>query len=141
MSAECEVSGEACCRVGLLDTTFFIDLHRQDIGALDLWELIRLGEVEASYSAVTAFELWFGRLSESESRFYEGTMRELEAIALTTAAARRAAEWLKGSSGPVSERLIRDAFVASSAVERGVGVYTRNRRDFMRFAGVEVETY
>jgi predicted nucleic acid-binding protein len=127
--------------VSLLDTTFFIDLHRRDSGALDLWVAIRLGRVSGSYSAVTIFELWYGRLSQSESDFYDGVLKELDEVALTSDAARRAASWLRDTPGTVPERLVRDAMVASSAVERGEAVYTRNRRDFSRFEGVDVRGY
>jgi predicted nucleic acid-binding protein len=128
-------------RVSILDTTFFIDLYRLDAGATQIWESIRLGEIQGSYSAVTAFELWVGRLSQEESDFYDGLMLNLEEIPLTSSAARRAATWLRDLSGPPAERLIRDAMVAASAADRGEAVFTRNQRDFSRFRGVEVESH
>jgi predicted nucleic acid-binding protein len=127
--------------VSVLDTTFFIDLFRRDTGAARLWETIRLGEVHAAYSSVTVFELWLVRLSAQESEFYEQLMVALEEVALTAAAAKTAASWLRELPSAAAERLIRDAMVAASAYERGDDVYTRNQRDFSRFSEVEVKTY
>lgn len=127
--------------MSVLDTTFFIDLFRLDAGATQVWESIRLGDINASYTAVTAFELWVGRLSQDESDFYDGLFLHLQEVALTASAARRAAGWLRDLAGPPAERLIRDAMVAASAADRDEPVYTRNQRDFSRFEGVEVRTY
>ena len=95
----------------------------------------------ASYSAVTAFELWIGQLSSDEAAFYEGLFALIEEVPLTAGVARTAGEWLRSLPPSVSERLIRDAMVAASATERGESIYTRNIRDFRRFASASVETY
>jgi len=73
MSGGFEESGKVCFRLSdaLLDTTFFIDLHRRDFGATQIWESIFSGEMTASYSAVTAFELWIGQLSSDEAAYMQ----------------------------------------------------------------------
>jgi predicted nucleic acid-binding protein len=133
-------SGGASFLVSLLDTTFFIDLYRQDSGALRVWEALRSQTLAGSFSAISAFELWVGRLSPEESAFYAASMQLLEEAVLTAAAGRRAAEMLRDLPAAMAERLIRDAMVAATAAERGETVITRNVRDFSRLA-IPVETY
>jgi predicted nucleic acid-binding protein len=127
--------------VSVLDTTFFIDLFRRDTDAALLWESLRRGEEAAADSTVTVFELWRGRLSLEEGDFYSDLMLVLEEIALSGAAARQAASWLRNLPASSAERLIRDAMVAASAAERGEPIYTRNHRDFSRFEGIQVLGY
>lgn len=140
MFGECVVSGEACFHVSVLDTTFFIDLFRQDSGAALLWESMRREGAPGSYSAITAFELWLGQLSQQESDFYDSLLISLNEISLTASAARQAADLLRDMSPSASERLIRDAMMAASAAEQGEKVVTSNVRDFTRLSA-SVETY
>jgi predicted nucleic acid-binding protein len=125
----------------LLDTTFFIDLRRGDAGAVALWGSVASGALSASYSAIAAFELWLGNQSADEEDFYEAALFLLEEVALTASAAKQAGVWLRRIPARTSERLVRDALVAASASERSEPIYTRNQRDFGRFAGVEVRRY
>ena len=81
--------------MSVLDTTFFIDLHRRDIGASKLWASIFSGGVAASYSSITVFELWLGSLSQAEAAFYENLFLLLEEVPLTANVARRAAEFIR----------------------------------------------
>jgi predicted nucleic acid-binding protein len=126
--------------VAILDTTFFIDLFRRDAGATSLWNSIFAGDLDGAYSAVTVFELWVARLTGEEAAFYESILSLLDEVPLTSAIARHAAELLRNISSQSSERLIRDAMVAASAVTTGETLRTRNVRDFQRLS-VNVETY
>ncbi len=118
----------------LLDTTFFIDLHRGDAGARRLWERLRGGDLTGSFSTITAFELWVGsHVSESEEDFYDALFFLLDAAARTLSAATQAGLWLRGLPERVSESLVRDALIAATAAERSEVIYTRNVRDFQRF--------
>ena len=118
----------------LLDTTFFIDLHRGHLGAHRVWDKIEAGNLTASFSTITAFELWLGEhVSRAEELFYLALFNLLEEATLTVSAAVRAALWLRSFPENLSERFIRDALIAASALERGEVVYTQNVRDFQRF--------
>jgi len=124
----------------LLDTTFFIDLHRGDPGAVSLWEQISDGSLTAALPAVAAFELWLGNQTTEESEFYEAVFAFLEEASLSPDAAKQAGTWLRQFPAEAAERLIRDALIAASALERGEAIFTRNSRDFGRFP-VVVQDY
>jgi predicted nucleic acid-binding protein len=126
----------------ILDTTFFIDLRRGNHrGARAMWQRIRAGEISASYSPVTVYELWVGqRFDRDEELFYEAVMQLLEEVPLTSAAARQAAVWLRGMRENLTESLIRDALIAATGHLRGEQECSANRRDFARL-GLEVLPY
>jgi predicted nucleic acid-binding protein len=65
----------------------------------------------------------------------------LEELPFNAAAARLAGESLRRLPPGTSERLVRDAMIAATAVEQNEPVCTRNVRDFSRFEGVQIETY
>ena len=115
----------------LFDTAFFIDLRRSsDSGAADLWQRLANSEITGSYSAVTAYELWVGRrFSREEEVFYLAAFSLLEEAAVTSAAAMSAGERLRNMPER-TEKLFRDALIASTARDRGEVVVTRNVRDF-----------
>jgi predicted nucleic acid-binding protein len=117
----------------LLDTTFFIDYHRGDAKARDLWLQIHEGTLSASFSSVTVFELWVGTLTRQEEVVYRALLMMMEEAPLTSAEAELAATWLRALSPQVSETVIRDAFIAATGERRGEPIYTRNVRDFTRF--------
>ena len=116
----------------LFDTTVFIDYYRGDAGARSLLESVIGGTITASYSALTAFELWMGISSREEEIDYVAIMEFLEEAALSGSMARTAAGSLRGLSPGRAEALFRDALIAATAAERGETIYTRNVRDFKR---------
>jgi tRNA(fMet)-specific endonuclease VapC len=126
----------------ILDTTFFIDLRNKDRGAEDLWHKITVGSASASYSTLTAFELWVGRkFDDRRESFYLQTFRFLEEVRLTRRAASLAGAWLREFPRESRNSRLRDALIAASPLERNETIVTRNVRDFLRFPGVRVESY
>ena len=125
----------------ILDTAFFIDLRREDPGAVGLWTTILNARVVAAFATITAFELWQGsQFGSDDEAFYQGLLGRLEAVPLSAAAAALAGEWLRPYPRQARERLSRDALIAASAFQRLEAVSTRNVRDFSRFP-VEVRPY
>jgi predicted nucleic acid-binding protein len=125
----------------ILDTSFFIDLFRRDAGATAFWNSLRSSGAQASYSSITVFELWLGRLRQDEEQFYDAMMQVLRPVPFGISSARLAGTWLRSFPRQVAERLLRDSMVAAIAFELGETVCTRNVRDFQRFSGVKVESY
>jgi predicted nucleic acid-binding protein len=123
-----------------LTRPFFIDLFRRD-AATQIWDKIFSGQATGGYSPVTVMELWLGNLSEQEESLYASAFLFLEELPFSAAAARLAGESLRRLPPSTSERLVRDAMIAATAVEKGEPVCTRNVRDFSRFDGVRIETY
>ena len=117
----------------LLDTTFFIDYHRGDPGARSLWFQITDGELTAAVSSITVFELWVGTLSRGEELTYRAMLTMLDEAPFASAEAEAAALWLRNLAPRTVETVVRDAFVAATAMLRREDVYTRNVRDFRRF--------
>jgi predicted nucleic acid-binding protein len=126
----------------LLDTAFFIDLHRgRPAGANELWREIGQGIRTAAVSPITIYELWVGqRMDRAEEVFYEAMLTVLEEVPLSGRAARLAGVWLR-SQASRSEMLVRDSLIAATAAEVGAKVVTANERDFVNFPSVEVQTY
>ncbi len=117
----------------LFDTTVFIDYYRGDLEARSLMYAVFEGSVTASYSALTAFEIWMGVLTHKEEIDFLGIMAAFEEAPLTASMAREAAASLRQVGIRRGEALFRDALIAATAAERGEAIYTRNVRDFQRF--------
>jgi predicted nucleic acid-binding protein len=124
----------------LFDTTVFIDYYRGDSSAKQFLDDLFEGRSSASFSAVTAFELWMGVSRREEELDFFAMLRFLEEAPVTAAAARLAASWLRDQSPSRAETLFRDALIAATASRRQEPVYTRNVRDFSRFE-IDVRTY
>ena len=92
------------------------------------------GEIEASVSPITVFELWaspgFDRRTEIG---YLGLLSFMEEAPLSVAAAKLAGLWLGSMSTEERGGMARIALVAATANERGVPVCTRNAESFGRF--------
>lgn len=117
----------------LFDTTVFIDYHRGDPEARRLFQHVFDGEWSASYSPITVFELWVGRMDRREEMEYASFLQLMEEIPLDTAIAQRAAHFLRGRSEPERQRHIGDAFIAATASKSGLPVYSRNADDLRLF--------
>lgn len=125
----------------ILDTTFFIDLRKGDLGATELWSSIRNGDLSASFSSITTFELWVGvGFQAADEEFYQGMFEFLEEVRPSAVAAAQAATWLRNLPRSTRNDRFRDALIAATAWERRERVYTRNIRDFCRYY-TNVETY
>lgn len=119
----------------LYDTCVFIDYWRGDTAALALIDSVRNQPRSASYSPLSATELWiFPQLGRQEEiEFVALTRYFLQEAQLSTSAAMRAGQLLRGHSRSARMRLVADALIAATAEERGDRVRTRNYRDLRRF--------
>ena len=115
-----------------LDTTFLIDLYRRDEGAVRVWNRVVAGELQVAYSPVAVLEVWLGNFTQGEESFYENVLLLAEEVPLDSSMAKTAAEQLRKLQ-PVAERIVRDALIAASAIQRNEVILTRNRRDFQQF--------
>jgi predicted nucleic acid-binding protein len=126
----------------LYDTCVFIDYWRGDAVAFGLIDSARRQPRSASYSPLSATELWqyqgLGRQEEIE--FVALTRYFLQEAQLSTTAAIRAGHLLRGCTRSERMRLTTDALIASTAEERGERVRSRNYRDIRRFYS-DVATY
>lgn len=119
----------------LYDTTVFIDYWKGDPAALALIDVVRKGEASASYSPITATELWqYSGLGRREEIEFNALIRYfLTEAPLTTSAAIRAGQWLRAFSRSKRRRLCLDALLAATALERGELVRSRNAKDISLF--------
>jgi len=126
----------------LYDTCVFIDYWRGDSAAFSLIDSVRSQPRSASYSPISAAELWLykqlGRQEEIE--FVALTDYFLREAKLSTTAARKAGKLLKDYSRSQQRQLMADALIAATAEERGERVRTRNDRHFRKFYS-NVATY
>jgi predicted nucleic acid-binding protein len=126
----------------LYDTCVFIDYWRGDTAALSLVDSVRSQPRSASYSPLSATELWLykqlGRQEEIE--FIALTRNFLQEAKLSTIAARKAGQLLRGYSRSQQRTLMADALIATTAEERGERIRTRNDKDFRKFYS-NVATY
>lgn len=123
-------------REGLLDTTFFIDLLRGDVGAVTIWREIVDGEFNAYYSPVTVTELWMSKFSTfEEERVLRAALQLMVEIPLSTPIAELAGSSLRELPAVRSRQLTSDALIGSTALHERLTLYTRNQRDMHHFAG------
>jgi len=126
----------------LYDTCVFIDYWRGDAAAVALIAAIRGQPKTASYSTLSATELWqYTKLGRQEEIEYVALIRFfLKEAPLTIGAAMKAGQWLRSYSRSARMRLAADALIAATAEERGEQVRTRNCSDFKKFYG-NVQAY
>ncbi|MFW6116441.1 MAG: PIN domain-containing protein [bacterium] len=118
----------------LYDTTVFIDYWRGDQGARALVERARLSPKSATYSPLSAMELWqYPRLTRKEEIEYVALTLFLREAPVTTSIGRQAGQWLRGGRRRDRMRLAADALVAATAQETGDTVRTRNVADISKF--------
>ena len=118
----------------MLDTTVFHDYRAGHSGARALIERIMSGQITASISPFTVFELWgSSELDRRTEIGYVGMLRFLEEASLSHEAAKVAAIWVAPLDEAERSRLTRYALVAATARERGEPICTRNNEHFSRF--------
>ena len=124
----------------LLDATVFIDYRGGDAGARAIFQRVIEGEIKASVSPVTVFELW-GRagFDRDTEMGYFGMLTFLEEAPLSLEAAKVAGRWLASTGEEERESLGRVALVAATARERGEKVCTRNLEAYARFYAEAVD--
>ena len=126
----------------LYDTCVFIDYWKGDAAAMALIDAVRRQPRSASYSTLSATELWLspklGRREEIE--FTALTQHFLQEAQLSTSAAMKAGLWLRPYTRSARRRLAADALIAATAEERGQQVRTRNVKDFQGFYS-GIQTY
>ncbi len=87
--------------------------------------------VEAAYSLITRCELFAGR--EQEEDAVRALLTSLREIPIDRIVAERAGRLRRGS--PIRTP---DALVAATAIEHGLELVTRNRRDFKGIPGLRL---
>ncbi|MBA3286642.1 MAG: type II toxin-antitoxin system VapC family toxin [Acidimicrobiia bacterium] len=109
----------------LVDTDGFVDHLR---GAREL----RPGRHRLHYSVVTRAELFAGTSATELVATLLAPFRELP---VDRAVAERAGRVVRESAVRLP-----DALIAATAIEHGLGLVTRNRKDFARIRGVRLRT-
>ena len=118
----------------MLDTTVFEDYRAGHSGARAVIERIMSGQVTASISPFTVFELWGDSDLDRRTEIgYIGMLRFLEEASLSREAAKVAGMWIARIDEAERSRLMRYALVAATAREREEPICTRNTEHFSRF--------
>lgn len=119
----------------LYDTCVFIDYWRGDSDAVDLMNIAINQPKSASYSTLSATELWqYSKLGRQEEIEYTAlTHYFLQEAPLYTAAAMKAGQWLRRYSRAARMRLAADALIAATAEVKGDRIRTRNCGDLRKF--------
>ena len=124
----------------LLDLTVFEDYRDGHAGARSIMEKVLAGELAASVSSLTVFDLWrspgFDRRMEIG---YSGMLSFLEEAPLSVDAAKTAGVWLASVGDREREALARFALIAAVANQREEPICTRNPVPFSRFYSRLVE--
>jgi hypothetical protein len=107
----------------LVDTDVFIDHLR---GAAEL----KAGQHRLHYSVITRAELFAGSTATNAVATLLGPLRE---VSVDRAVAERAGR-IRWETGV----LLPDALIAATALEHGLQLMTRNRRDFARVRGLRL---
>jgi tRNA(fMet)-specific endonuclease VapC len=129
----------------ILDTTFLIDVMRNDENALRKLEELDERDEALSVTAPTVYELWSGiaryRRSEDEKRRVDGVLCNRKIIEATKHTMRQAG-FLNGQLAVLGVRIgTMDALIATLALERDETLLTRNVKHFARIKGLKLETY
>jgi len=129
----------------IVDTTFIIDLMREDEGAQQtLRELDLVGE-QLHLPTVVSFELHagmpLGKQPQKEAELIKEATRGLTRLSLTEKIAQRGGT-IFGELIKKGERIGQiDCMIAASALETNETLLTRNAKHFSKIDGLKVETY
>lgn len=124
----------------LIDTSLLVEFERGD-APIEL-----LGEEQQAISVVSVSELLHGvhraRRSQRARRqaVVEAILAEFEALPITEPVARVHADiwaWLSARGSVIGNH---DLWIAATALSHGLGVATRDARDFTRIPGLRVVT-
>lgn len=127
------------------DTSFVIDLMNEDKEAIQkLTELSNRGEQQATTS-ITVFELFTGMAQsqrpEEEKNKILRVLNGQRILNLKWESAEKAGEihgFFKKKNDPIKPL---DCLIASIAIINNEKLVTRNRKDFEKIQGLELETY
>lgn len=129
----------------ILDTTFIIDVMRNDSKALEkLNYLIKKGETQL-ITSLTVFELFSGasrskRITEEKNKIVDILKGQL-IINFDSDAAQKAGE-IDGTLIKEGKMIdIIDSMIGGIAIIRKEKMLTKNIKDFSKIRGIEIETY
>jgi predicted nucleic acid-binding protein len=118
----------------------FIDYRRKkDAAAASLLQKAWGGAINAGFSVITDYELWFGIRNQKESREHKILLHKLYRYPLTVNVARQAAVIFR-TYGNIGISLP-DAIIAATALRYGIPVCTRNNKHFKNIPGLRIEPY
>lgn len=117
----------------VFDTTVLIDSYLGHQGALSLLNAASAGQLDATYSPITTYELWVRPMARAEEIFHVAALSPLREIPFTSALSLQVAAWLRVATRTQRLRLAADAMIAAAAASLGIMIYTRNAADFRRF--------
>ncbi len=119
----------------LYDTCLFIDYWRGDPSAVSLVSSALSNPGAASYSPLTATELWQNpALSRRDEIQYQALLQFLSEVPLDGKEAMLAGQLLRPLSRSMRMRLAADALISATATMSGKTVVTRNVKDLSRFS-------
>jgi predicted nucleic acid-binding protein len=122
----------------ILDTTFLIDVLRDNRIAVDHLRLMELERVKTT--SITAYEL-FQNAKEQEISRINNLLDNLPVLAFTREDAEdagRIAKTLKDSGKAIDPE---DCMIAAIALRENAPILTRNSKHFSRIPGLRIATY
>lgn len=129
----------------LLDTCFVIDVLRGDAQAGRLLDMLRQGSAPLGVSPFTHFELFAGigrsKRPEEEIQRVEEFLGALATFEFTPSAARQAGLLDAQMSSRGRTVSLVDLLIASTAIQAGQDLVTRNGKDFRHFPALRVLEY
>ena len=124
----------------LLDATVFHDYRRGDAGARAIIEQIIEGEVKASISPLTVFDLWSGTGFDRQTEIaYTGLLKFLDEAPVTAEAARIAGIWVAPLYYDERLSFAQVALIAATAQIRDEPILTSHPELFERFYSNVIE--
>ncbi len=127
----------------ILDTTFFIDLLRNDSQAAKKVEELEEKNIKIATTTITVFELWQGlRSSEPDKlRILNGIIDSIKVYPLDLQSAKNAghiSNQLKKNGQMIDSE---DALIAGIAIEQKEEILTRNIKHFERIPHIKIHSY
>ena len=120
----------------LIDTNILIDISRGYEPTIQMFDQAKTA-FKLSVSVVTYMELIVGCKNKQSLRAVESFLNDFQIIMINADTTSRALEMLKDyrlSHG----LLLADALIAATAIENGLSLLTRNRKDFQFIDGLSL---